>query len=757
MVSRVVWSCGIALCFLAAIPVNNSSAQGLHPRWEATGRDFRPNGAWRVKAGRVAALRRQLLANRSFSILNAPSGGLSAMATTVSGTLTVPVVLFGYSNTVASFMRDTSQYNAVLFGTSGGNPYTLRTYYDEMSNNQFHLAGKLMGWIVLAGPEANYTGANDCTGSPFGTTNCNGIWSAAANFALQNGLREALNAVDASVNWSQFDNDGPDGVPNTTDDDGYVDMIMFAHPTRDGACGVLPGAPPGTINNHVWSNRFFFVNSTQTAIQDYVTNDASGSGHFANVRISDYFVTSALGGSPPATAPGLSPCDTTQIMPIGTAAHEFGHALGLPDLYDTGFETAGIGSFGLMGAGNFSTSWSPSRMESWSLSEMGWITVAPLTTSGTYSLGAGTVSDSVFYVNVQGSNPRGEYFLIDNRQASQADTALIAILCARSGNPAGCGGGMLIWHVDQAQIANNGFNQTNEINAGPVHGLRLMQADGLAQLDDPNATGSRRRGDAGDFYPGTTTNRTFSPRTNPSPIKNVDGSFAGFAVDSIRQLVPGGEMAFRLRFGGLTTVKGSDTMAIVQVDGLNFNVFRDLLDNGTTHTVNIASPHLSSDGRRRFTFLSWSDAGLQSHSFTGSLSGSTLTANLSRAFKLIALATVDGSVSADTSIDLTGGTFLPEGRAVQLTATPGPGKSFYGWTGDVVSNNPVITVPMDRPFTVTANFAGALNTADVVAHLLGPTAPLSAPQIQFLDANGNNNGLFDIGDFLAWVKSTGAP
>jgi len=66
----------------------------------------------------------------------------------------------------------------------------------------------------------------------------------------------------------------------------------------------------------------------------------------------------------------------------------------------------------------------------------------------------------------------------------------------------------------------------------------------------------------------------------------------------------------------------------------------------------------------------------------------------------------------------------------------------------------VITLPMGRPYAVTAVF---IASTDVVAQLLGPITPLSAAQIQALDANGNNNGSFDVGDFLAWVKATGAP
>ena len=53
------------------------------------------------------------------------------------------------------------------------------------------------------------------------------------------------------------------------------------------------------------------------------------------VRVRDYILQSGLGGK--------TACDSTQLMAIGTLAHEFGHGLGLPDLYDTSGDTEGIG------------------------------------------------------------------------------------------------------------------------------------------------------------------------------------------------------------------------------------------------------------------------------------------------------------------------------------------------------------------------------------------------------------------------------
>jgi hypothetical protein len=60
-----------------------------------------------------------------------------------------------------------------------------------------------------------------------------------------------------------------------------------------------------------------------------------------------------------------------------------------------------------------------------------------------------------------------------------------------------------------------------------------------------------------------------------------------------------------------------------------------------------------------------------------------------------------------------------------------------------------------KTFTLSVT-SPTLATADVTMQLLGPTTPLNADQVRYLDFLGNNNGGFDIGDFLAWVKATGA-
>jgi M6 family metalloprotease-like protein len=819
---------------LCPVAVSTIAAQsGFHPRWEIPGFDFHPDGGWRVKAHQVSLLRQRLLGQGRVSMMNSLTRGPTPSAA-VSGTLVVPAIFFAYKNTdSAAVMSDTAQYTTALFSNlpPGGNPYTLRTFYEQLSNNALSMTGRILGWVRLDSAETTYTGvAGTCTGNPFHTTNCNGIFSPDAISRMQAGFRQALARVDNQVDFGQFDNDGPDGIPNSGDDDGYVDMIMFAHPTKDGACGGFPDSSDPATNNHIWSHRY-------SLLQEYVTNDHSNKPGFGNIRVRDYFTTSARGGA--------SACDITKIMPIGTAAHEFGHALGLPDLYDTVGPTEGSGEWGLMGSGNFTSPRSPSRMESWSLNELGWTTVQQLTTNGVYQLDPVTVSRTVAYLRPTGPNPRGEFFLLENRQASLADTALIRIHCTRSGNPPGCAGGLLIWHVDSVQVANSGFHRGNTVNVGTIHGVQLEEADGLRQL----WCGSNgcNRGDAGDPYPGFPGpgNTSFVFRTNPAALMNNDGSFAGLAVDQITQTVPGGTMSFRVRFGSLTVARASDTAATIQFDTATYIVFRDLLDNGSSHSVGFTDGQLAANGRTRWHFVSWSDGGVKDHTIVGSLAGGALTASVARDFLLKATAGGGGTVQADTAgVDLTAGVLIPENRTTTLTATPAGAALFCGWTGDTTASVSSLALGMRRSYIVAADFGSTasitsaaarpdgvmgatyadtlrisgggstmawsvtggalptgvtldaatgrlsgfprasgnftytatvtsctttsrtltlsvsiptLATADVTAQLLGPTSPLNADQIRYLDFLGNNNGSFDIGDFLAWVKATGAP
>ena len=53
--------------------------------------------------------------------------------------------------------------------------------------------------------------------------------------------------------------------------------------------------------------------------------------------------------------------------------------------------------------------------------------------------------------------------------------------------------------------------------------------------------------------------------------------------------------------------------------------------------------------------------------------------------------------------------------------------------------------------------SGLAATTAVVAQLIAASGMLDLGALTYLDLLGNQNGQFDVGDFLAWVNATGAP
>src|SRR2546425_1491336 len=671
-----------ALLAGALVPLGAAAQGRPTPRWEIKGLDFRPDGVWRRQARAVRRTRAALLSQGAFATLNAPmaAGAPQPSPQAVSGLLRVPAIRFQYANVTAPYTN--ADYDQVLFAATppSGRPYTYHTYYDQLSNHLLDIEGQTFGPAPLASNEVTYTGGTSSTcqaNNPFGSMNCNGLFSNSAFAAMQNGLREALSKLDGTIDFSQYDSDG----------DGYVDLAVFIQPALGGECG-----PSGNPQNHIWSHR-------SSLGPQYVTNDLWPGHPGQFIKVADYIVEGAVGGN--------SACNASQIMPIGTVAHETGHGFGLPDLYDTGGSTEGIGEYSLMSSGNYTTGLSPSRMDAWSLNQLGWVTLAPIASSNSYSFGPAGTGVTAFIVRPTGANPRGEYFLLENRQPLQSDSAMLRYHCKVSGVtfPTPCHGGLIIYHVDSVQIAQHGFNVDNRVNTGPIHGLELLQADGLGNLDvNPSAPASNR-GDGGDEYPGITNNPRFSFATTPSAQKNVDGSFIGFGVDSLRETVTDSVMRFYLQFGNLTVVQPSDPGARILFDGVNYAVFKDMLDSLSLHTVSVpADTSFSSDGRTRYRFASWSDGLPKTHTITGKPAGDTITANYLRDRQLV-YTPINNKGHVTASPPDTSGSFVAESTQVTLTATvDSAGYNFGGWFGDTTATGNALVLGVRHPDNVHGSF-----------------------------------------------------
>ncbi len=280
----------------------------------------------------------QLRGDARYRLLRVPAGtALRNADNALGGELSIPVVLGLYSGMTPPFTNNA--FDRELF-TGPWATGTLRQYWGEVSYGLFDVTGTVYDWVQLSQPEVYYTGGSSqgYLPPPYGTARTGDM------------IKEILDALDPSADFGSFDNDGPDGVPNSGDDDGFVDVLLVIHPTFGAECD--------GVSQHIWSHSWTYSNWPVSGGEPYATNDAAAGG--GAIKVDDYIVI-----------PSLS-CETG-IIEIGVICHELGHAIGLPDLYDWDGGSSGIGFWGLMGAGNWNTPVSPAHLCAWSRERLGWI------------------------------------------------------------------------------------------------------------------------------------------------------------------------------------------------------------------------------------------------------------------------------------------------------------------------------------------------------------------------------------------------
>jgi M6 family metalloprotease-like protein len=242
----------------------------------------------------------------------------------------------------------------------------------------------------------------------------------------------------------------------------------------------------------------------------------------------------------PQTDSRTDPAPGIIVDPLGVYVHEFGHWLGLPDLYCTAMICLldGAGKWSLMADGIYNYNpndpetqtvissptttlyWrgsSPSHLDAWSLTYLGW--ADPMTVTGYQPA---VVLDPVEtipppavaaagtnVIHAQASTATySQYFLIENRQQIGYDAGLP-------------GHGLLVWLVDQNVInANFPYNSINNNRYQP--GLKLIEADGDWSLLLPYGVTGADIGTDGDPFPGSTNNVNLTPVTDPSSIPYTD-------------------------------------------------------------------------------------------------------------------------------------------------------------------------------------------------------------------------------------------
>jgi hypothetical protein len=204
-------------------------------------------------------------------------------------------------------------------------------------------------------------------------------------------------------------------------------------------------------------------------------------------------------------------------------AHEFGHVLGLPDLYDVNYKSCGDGPWTLMAGGSwggplvsvngrlYQDGSTPADLDPWSKQLLGWLTPTTITSTTSGLSLDGDSTPNVYKIYPAGTVDRPEYFLLENRQRGG------------SGHPDNAipGTGTLIWHIDEA-IANpdSKYFRNNTVNAkGRVkhYGVAVMEADvSRTNPSDLFANDCSIASAAGDPFTASSDVANFAHETLPS-------------------------------------------------------------------------------------------------------------------------------------------------------------------------------------------------------------------------------------------------
>ncbi|MCX5200919.1 immune inhibitor A [Streptomyces sp. NBC_00237] len=233
---------------------------------------------------------------------------------------------------------------------------SLKTYYEKTSSGRYSVEGKVTDWVKVDYNEARY-GSNYC-----GSDNCPNV---------EDLVRDGVNAwvakekaagkTDAQIKadlqkYDQWDRTDHDNDGNFNEPDGYIDHFQVVHAGEDGSAG--GGAQGG---DSIWAHRGYAYS------RDDGESGPSGfkAGGVAvgdtGIWVGDYTAQPENGG-------------------LGVFAHEYGHDLGLPDLYDTTNQAENsVGFWSLMSAGSWLNTGKseigdmPGDMTAWDKLQLGWL------------------------------------------------------------------------------------------------------------------------------------------------------------------------------------------------------------------------------------------------------------------------------------------------------------------------------------------------------------------------------------------------
>jgi len=252
----------------------------------------------------------------------------------------------------ADFNR--GHYLGMLFD-EGKAVNSMRQFYIEQSSNRYAVYGDVTDWVSLPGVACDYDDGDPGPGDAlsvwqFLIDSVNGWYDA----QIADGM--TLNEIDAYLSqfdiWDRYDWDG-DG--NFDEPDGYIDHMQFVHAGEGNEAG---GGTLGdcAIWSHSWFAYFNLIGAAGPSPEFLIGGVQIGNSSY---WLNKYTIQPENGG-------------------VGVFAHEYGHDLGLPDLYDyTGENSVGFWSSMATGSwlslNNYDIGSSPDHFGVWEKFQLGWL------------------------------------------------------------------------------------------------------------------------------------------------------------------------------------------------------------------------------------------------------------------------------------------------------------------------------------------------------------------------------------------------
>ncbi|MFD0309081.1 immune inhibitor A domain-containing protein [Streptomyces sp. NPDC127119] len=311
-------------------------------------------------------------------------------------------------------------YQRQIFGTGGGagsgqdgSGDTLKGYYQRQSSGAYTITGTVHDWTRVGHRLAHY-GTDACKkqGKPISTYYCNqqlvtdGLdqWyedQRAAGRSVAS-LRKYLATYDT---WDRRDHDR-DG--NFDEPDGYLDrvMLMFAGESQVNGGGVNGSDAIGSHRGNVSHLQTGAGRLGPAGGRKGGGSEVGDSG----IWVDDYTMTNENRG-------------------LGTLAHEYGHDLGLPDLYDTSGAENSTGFWSVMGQGSLLSgddelAAHPGDLGAWARLRLGWLDYVTVkagasstVTLNPLSVPSATAGPEALLVNLPAdADGNARYYVVENRQ-----------------------------------------------------------------------------------------------------------------------------------------------------------------------------------------------------------------------------------------------------------------------------------------------------------------------------------------------------